>query len=205
MDACGWAPAAGQSQAVTTLGMPTRGQHFPTVYYRLQLLDSCAFKYLKSDGRQLTAHLPFKPIHLSVLCLYAEGADDDEPQALLSQSQCVLENPFDVQSTQLVLAVEQEARQRLLGHHAGPPAGSMSVSGPHAHDSSIKLQQAESMIQHLQRCDLTYSIAYLLAAAIPESVLPSAPGCHRFNSSQSTVCLYALSCYTLLLRAPLAV
>ena len=108
-------------------------------------------------------------MHLSAICLYAEGADDDEPQVLLSQRQCVLENPFDVRSTQLVLAVEQEARQRLLGHHAGPPAGSMIVSGTHAHDSSIKLQQAESMIQHLQRCDLSYSIAYLLATAITQS------------------------------------
>ena len=86
------------------------------------------------------------------MCLHADGADDDEPQALQRQSQSVLENPFDVQSAQLVLAVEQEARQRLLGRQAGPPTGSMNVASPH--DSSIKLQQAESMILHLQRCDL---------------------------------------------------
>ena len=52
---------------------------------------------------------------------------------------------------QLVLAVQQEARQRLLGREA---ADSMNASTPHAQDSSIKLQQAESQIQHLQRYDL---------------------------------------------------
>ena len=66
----------------------------------------------------------------------------------------MLENPFDAQSTQLILAVEQEAQQRLLGRQAGATTSSMNVSSPHAHDSSIKLQQAESMIQHLQRCHL---------------------------------------------------
>lgn len=41
-----------------------------------------------------------------------------------------------------------------MGRQAGPPTDSMHVSSPHTHDSSIRLQQAESMIQHLQRCDL---------------------------------------------------
>lgn len=80
--------------------------------------------------------------------LQADGADDVEPQELHGQSQSGLENPFDPQSTQLILAVEQEARQRLLGRQA---ADSMNALTPLAQDSSIKLQQAESQIQHLQR------------------------------------------------------
>lgn len=156
MDACGWPQLQDSHKQSLPWHVPTLCQHLLTVYYRLQFLDSCVLECLKASGRQqiLTAHLLFKPIHLSPVYLCADGADDDKPQVLHIQSQSGLENPFDVQSTQLVLAVEQEARQRLLGHQAGLPDGSMSVSGPHAHDSSIKLQQAESMIQHLQRCDL---------------------------------------------------
>lgn len=68
-----------------------------------------------------------------------------------NQDQAGLENPFDMQSTQLVLAVQQEAHQQLLGRQA---TDSMNASAPQALDTSIKLQQAESQIQHLQRCDL---------------------------------------------------
>ncbi|KAL3158641.1 hypothetical protein ABBQ32_011389 [Trebouxia sp. C0010 RCD-2024] len=80
--------------------------------------------------------------------LQADGIDDTEPQHMHTHSQAGFENPFDLQSTQLVLAVQQEARQRLLGRQA---TDSMNASTPHALDNSIKLQQAESQIQHLQR------------------------------------------------------
>ncbi|KAL3135480.1 hypothetical protein ABBQ38_005960 [Trebouxia sp. C0009 RCD-2024] len=80
--------------------------------------------------------------------LQADGADDIEPQHMHNQDQAGLENPFDMQSTQLVLAVQQEAHQQLLGRQA---TDSMNASAPQALDTSIKLQQAESQIQHLQR------------------------------------------------------
>ena len=86
-----------------------------------------------------------------MLHLSADSADDEDPQALQTATPSGHDNPFDPQATQLILTVEREARQRLLGKQAGPSAGHMSASSASMHDSSIKLHEAEMLIQHLQR------------------------------------------------------
>ena len=87
-----------------------------------------------------------------MLHLSADGADDDDnPPVLQTPPQSGHENPFDPQATQLILTVECEARQRLLGKQAGPSASRMDASHASMHDSSVELHEAELLIQHLQR------------------------------------------------------
>ena len=86
-------------------------------------------------------------LHSFRLRLAAGEEADNEIQG--SPPQSAVENPFDQQSTQLILTVEQQVRQRLLGRQAGQSASIAASPGHHA--SIAQLKQAELRIQQLQR------------------------------------------------------
>jgi hypothetical protein len=81
----------------------------------------------------------------------AGEADEYDAQPPESPSHPLDENPFDQQSTQLILMVEQQTLQQVLGRQAGSIAKGTALSSQAAHIVSVKLQQAETLIQHLQR------------------------------------------------------
>ncbi|DBA66722.1 hypothetical protein WJX79_001922 [Trebouxia sp. C0005] len=80
----------------------------------------------------------------------AGEADEYGAQPPETPSHPQAENPFDQQSTQLILTVEQQTRQHVLGRQAGTADGT-SLSSQAADIANVKLQQAETLIQHLQR------------------------------------------------------
>ncbi len=94
-------------------------------------------------------------VQCNLLLKYLSGdvgeADEYGAQPPESPSHPLDENPFDQQSTQLILIVEQQTRQQVLGKQAGSIAGGTALSSQAADIANVKLQQAETLIQHLQR------------------------------------------------------
>ena len=81
----------------------------------------------------------------------AGEADEYSAQPPESPSHPLDENLFDQQSTHLILIIEQQTRQQVLGKQAGSPANGTALSSQAADIPTVKLQQAETLIQHLQR------------------------------------------------------
>ena len=83
--------------------------------------------------------------------LHADEGSDSSRQMSESPAEPGWENPFDQHSTQLILTLEQQVRQRLLGRQATQSAaGAQHPSQAHT-ASAAQLQQAEHRIQQLQR------------------------------------------------------
>ena len=81
----------------------------------------------------------------------AAEADTSRLQPQESPESAAAENPFDQQSTQLIVTIEQETRQQLLGRQAGYSSLGPDTSSQAADVANAKLQQAEALIQRLQR------------------------------------------------------
>ena len=108
--------------------------------------DSCCSPLTKSQQTDL-APAPAK----TSCCVHADGPDEEDPQPPQSPSHSDLENVFDTQSTHIIVSLQQELQQRLLGKHGGASTDCMHAAVSDRGDSSLKLQQAEHLIQHLQR------------------------------------------------------
>ncbi|KAL0019412.1 hypothetical protein WJX77_011077 [Trebouxia sp. C0004] len=100
------------------------------------------------NGLQVPRHVPQL---YSSLGDEAGEANEYGAQPPESPSHPLDENPFDQQSTQLILIVEQQTRQQVLGKQAGSIENGTTLSSQAADIANVKLQQAETLIQHLQR------------------------------------------------------
>lgn len=98
----------------------------------------------------LVCHRCLLPQH-DQLSLVAVEEDDEQQQPADTSLQPDQENPFDQQSTQIILAAEQHIRQRLLGRQIAQLDGAAALQLQGERVSSVKLQQAEQRIQQLQR------------------------------------------------------
>ncbi|DBB15044.1 TPA: hypothetical protein ACH3X3_004627 [Trebouxia sp. C0006] len=114
----------------------------------IQMLKQTPEFVAGANGLQVPRHVPQSS---SSLGAEAGEADEYSAQPPESPSHPLDENPFDHQSTQLILVVEQQTRQQVLGKQAGSIPNGTALSSQAADIANVKLQQAETLIQHLQR------------------------------------------------------